>query len=90
MANKKKRKAVTPWWRRRKPLRRLAIAAAAAAVIAGFAWLALKPGGDGGPKEYLREPAPPFTLPTIAGEQVSLAGHLGEHALLLYFNEGMG
>ena len=90
MAKKKHKATGRPWWRRGKVLRRLAIVGAAAVVIAGFAWLAAKPGGDGGPKEYLREPAPPFTLPTIAGEQVSLADHLGKHALLLYFNEGMG
>ncbi len=91
MAGKKKRKAARPWWRKPKVLRRVAMALAAAVVVAAGAWLVLaSEGGDGGPKQYLREPAPPFTLPTIAGEQVSLADHAGRHAVLLYFNEGMG
>ena len=88
---KGKHKGGQPWWRKAKTLRRLAIAASLALVIGLFAWLVVRgEGGGGGSGEYLREPAPAFTLPTIAGEQVSLADHLGRHNLLLYFNEGIG
>ncbi len=34
--------------------------------------------------------APPFSLVTATGEQVSLDQHLGRHPFLLYFNEGVG
>ena len=71
-------------------LRRLAMALTAAVVVGVFAWLAVGTGGDGGTKQYLREPAPPFRLPTVAGEEFALADHVGRHAVLLYFNEGMG
>ena len=87
---KRRRKGGQPWWRKAKTLRRLAIAASLALVIGLFAWLVVRGGSEGGPKEYLREPAPPFTLPTIAGDQVSLADYAGRHNLLLYFNEGIG
>ena len=88
---KGKRKGGQPWWRNRRTLRRLAIAASLALVIGLFAWLVVRGGGSGsGSGEYLREPAPAFTLPTIAGDQVSLADHVGRHNLLLYFNEGIG
>ena len=87
---KGKHKGGQPWWRKRRAQRRLALAASLAVVIGVFAWLVVRGEGEGGPKEYLREPAPDFTLPTIAGEQVSLADHVGRHNLLLYFNEGIG
>ena len=79
-----------PWWRKRRTQRRLALAASLAVVIGVLAWLVVRGEGEGGPREYLREPAPAFALPTIAGEQVSLADHVGRHNLLLYFNEGIG
>ena len=79
-----------PWWRKRRTQRRLALAASLAVVIGVLVWLVVRGEGEGGPKEYLREPAPAFALPTIAGEQVSLADHVGRHNLLLYFNEGIG
>jgi len=73
-------------------VRRLALVAAALVVAAGLtAWAVLPRGGDGGGQnQYLREKAPLFSLPTVAGQQVSLAGHLGRHNLLLFFNEGIG
>ena len=89
---RRKHKSGQPWWRRRKVVRRLAMAAAALVVAAGLtAWAVVPRGGDGGGQtQYLLEKAPLFSLPTIAGQQVSLADHLGQHPLLLYFNEGMG
>ena len=86
---RKKRKAGYPWWRRRTQ-QRLAVAASLALAVGLIAWLVLRGGGDSGPEEYFVEPAQPFTLPTVAGEEVSLADYLDRHALLLYFNEGMG
>ncbi len=89
---KKKRKSSQPLWRRGKVVRRLALIAAALVLVAVLAaWAVLPRGGhDGGQTQYLLEPASPFSLPTIAGQQASLADHLGKHPLLLYFNEGMG
>ena len=87
---KGKHRGSQPWWLKRRTQRRLALAASLAVVIGVLAWLVVRGEGEGGPREYLREPAPDFTLPTIAGEQVSLADHLGRHNLLLYFNEGLG
>lgn len=90
---KGKHKGGQPWWRKRRTQRRLAQAASLAVVIVVIgvlAWLVVRGESEGGPREYLREPAPAFALPTIAGEQVSLADHLGRHNLLLYFNEGIG
>ena len=87
---KRKRKGGQPWWLKKRVLRRAAVAASMIMAAALLGWLIVRGGGDSGPKEYLREPAPDFTLPTIAGEQVSLTDHLGRHNLLLYFNEGIG
>ncbi|MBI2912915.1 MAG: peroxiredoxin family protein [Chloroflexi bacterium] len=88
---KRKRKSGEPWWRKRKVVRRLALLAGALVAAAGLtAWALVPRGGGGGDTQYLREPAPPFTLPTIAGDEVSLADHLGQHNLLLFFNEGIG
>ena len=87
---KRKRKGGQPWWRKKRVLRRAAVAASMILAAALVGWLIVRGGGDSGPKEYLREPAPAFTLPTIAGGQVSLADHRGRHNLLLYFNEGIG
>ena len=85
-----KRKNAQPWWRKRRVRRRLAVVAALALVVGVFAWLVVRGEGDSGPTEYLREPAPAFTLPTVADEQVSLADHVGRHNTLLYFSEGIG
>lgn len=87
---RKKRKGGQPWWRKRRVQRRLAVVTSLALVIGIIAWLVVRGGGDSGPKEFFVEPASPFTLPTVAGEEFSLADHQGQHAVLLYFNEGMG
>jgi len=79
-----------PWWRKRRVQRRLAILGAMALVVGVFAWLVVRGEGGSGSGEYLREPAPAFTLPTVDGEQVSLADHVGRHNTLLYFSEGIG
>ncbi|MEE8347903.1 MAG: redoxin domain-containing protein [Dehalococcoidia bacterium] len=85
-----KRKGGQSWWRRRRTQRRLAVAASLALAIGIVSWLVVRGEGDSGPKNYFVEPASAFTLPTIAGDQVSLADHLGRHNVLLFFNEGMG
>jgi hypothetical protein len=36
------------------------------------------------------DPAPSFTLPSEAGEQVSLADYLGKQPVLLYFHMAVG
>ena len=88
---KRKHKGGRPWWRNPRTMRSLVLTASLGVAIGVLAWLVVRGGGsESGPKEYLREPAPAFSLPTIAGEQVSLADHLGRHNLLLYFNEGIG
>jgi hypothetical protein len=89
---RKGRKAGQPWWRKRRTLRNLAVATSLVVAIGVIAGLVVRGGSDSDsePKQYLTEPASPFTLPTIAGDQVSLADHLGRHNVLLYFNEGMG
>jgi len=88
---KRKHKGGRPWWRKPGTIRSLVLTASLGVAIGVLAWLVVRGGGsESGPKEYLREPAPAFSLPTIAGEQVSLADHLGRHNLLLYFNEGIG
>lgn len=87
---KKRREAVRRWWRRRRVRRRLAVLGVLALAVGILAWLILRGQSDSGREVYLREPAPPFTLPTVAGEPVSLSDHVGRHNLILYFNEGMG
>ncbi len=86
----KKRKRGQPWWRKRRVQRRLAVVASLALAIGIIALLVVRGGGDSGPKEFFVEPATPFTLPTVAGEEFSLADHEGRHNIFLYFNEGMG
>jgi cytochrome oxidase Cu insertion factor (SCO1/SenC/PrrC family) len=71
-------------------LRNLAVAASLVVAIGVIGWLVVRGGDDSGPKQYLTETASPFTLPTVSGEEVSLADHLGRHNVLLYFNEGTG
>src|SRR3972149_3661223 len=86
-----KRKTAQPWWRKRRVQRRLAVLGAMVLVVVVFAWLVVRGEGSGsGSGQYLREPAPPFPLPTVAEGQVSLADHVGRHNTLLYFSEGIG
>jgi len=86
----KKFRTKRPWWRRGRTWFGVALTALLAAAIAGpIVWLLAGMGGDASPPQYLDEPAPPFTLPTITGEQFSLADHEGRHNVLIFFNEGM-
>src|SRR4030065_103553 len=86
-----KRKNAQAWWRRRRVQRRLAILGALALVVGVFAWLVVRgEGGGSGSGEFLREPAPAFTLPTVAEGAGSRAAHGGRHNTLLYFSEGIG
>ena len=78
------------WWRRKRAQRWLGVSVAALAVVIAVAVVAWRGQQSGEPPQYFTEPAPAFTLPTIAGEQVSLSEHVGRHVVLLYFNEGMG
>lgn len=83
-----------PWWRTRKFRRRLIGTTAALVVIGLLGLLAAYFGGREPPEEpvgqQLSEAASPFALPTIDGDTFSSADHLGQHALLLFINEGMG
>ena len=88
---RKRRKSGHPWWRQRKWQRRFVVLAAVAAAVGVFLVVAALIGGGGKePTQNVSGPAPPFSLPTTGGDQVSLADHAGQHALLLYFNEGVG
>jgi len=85
------KKNARPWWRKRRVQRRLAILGAMVLVVGVFAWLVVRGEDSGGRSgEFLREPAPAFTLPTVAEGQVSLSDHVGRHNTLLYFSEGIG
>lgn len=87
----KKHKRTRAWWRRKKTVRRLlAGAVVAGAVVALAVGFFLSRGGGHEAEQNLAFTAPSFDLPTIAGDDVSLADHRDQHALLLYFNEGMG
>lgn len=86
----KTRKGGQPWWRRRRTQRRLALAAALVLAVGAAGWLVVQGEGESGSGVYLKEPAPPFTLPTVAGEEVSLSDHTGRHNTLVYFSEGIG
>ncbi len=87
---RKKRKAGHRWWRRRKIQRRLAVAASLVVAVGALAWFVMQSAGDSEPEVYFTEPAPLFTLPTVAGDEFSLIEHRGQHNVLLYFSEGLG
>jgi len=93
MINRKKKRKTATRSRRRlvKTLRRIGVFATLLVLLGAGGWYLLRSGGteDQG-RVYLTEQAAPFSLPTIDGDRVSLADHLGEHNVLLYFNEGMG
>ena len=84
----KKRKA-RPWWRKPRTLRRLAVLVVSLFLIGGGTWYVLT-AGEGEPKQFLRDPAPAFSLPTTDSGTVAASDYFGKHNLLLYFNEGMG
>jgi len=80
------------WWRRAGVLRLLATGLPVfliAAIVVSF-WILSLVRSD----EYKLLPvgskAPDFSLPTVAGGEVSFDQHVSKHPLLLYFNEGMG
>ncbi len=89
----KKRPTKAPWWRSGRNWVSVGLTGGLVVAVVGVVvWVALGivGGGDSAPPVYLSEPAPPFTLPTTAGEEVTLADHSGQHNVLLFFNEGMG
>ena len=91
---RKKGRQRRPWWRKRKLRRRLIGATVTLVVIGLFGLLAIYIGGLEPEVEpvgqSLNEPAPAFALPTVDEDVFSSADHVGQHALLLFFNEGMG
>ena len=89
---RRKRKSRPPWWRRKKLRRQLLVVASLALAVGLFGLVAVYFGGRGNQEteQNVSGPAPAFTLPTITGDEFASADHLGEHALLLYFNEGVG
>ncbi len=89
----KKKQKRSSWWQRARALRRLSIAAfSLLLVLLGVAYALSNSGSHETPTVVLRqpEPAPAFSLPTTAGVDFASSDHLGEHNVLLYFNEGMG
>ncbi len=93
MARKKRAPQPQPWWRRRRVRRRLIFLASVVAAVGLFGLLAIYLGGRGSheaQQQNVSGPAPAFTLPTVAGGEFVSADHIGQHALLLYFNEGVG
>ena len=93
MARKKHRPPRQPWWRRKKLRRQLLVVASLALAVGLFGLVAVYFGGRGDhetQQQNVSGPAPAFTLPTITGDEFASADHLGQRALLLYFNEGVG
>ena len=91
---RKKARHRRPWWRTPRFRRRLIGATVTLVVIGLFGLLAVYVGGRGPEEEpvgqQLSAAAPPFTLPTVDEGVFSSADHVGQHALLLFINEGMG
>ncbi len=82
-----------PAWRRRAGFVRLLLTGLPVVVIGGIIitfWVLSLLRSD----EYKLLPvgaaAPPFSIVTATGEQVTLEQHLGKHPFMLYFNEGVG
>ena len=92
MARKKHRPPRQPWWRRKKLRRQLLVVASLALAVGLFGLVAVYFGGRSGQEteQNVSGPAPAFTLPTVTGDEFVSADHVGQHALLLYFNEGVG
>ena len=93
MARKKRAPRRQQWWQKRRVRRRLIFLASVVAAAGLFGLLAVFLGGRNGreaQQQNVSGPAPAFTLPTVAGGEFVSADHLGQGALLLYFNEGLG
>ena len=92
MARKKHRPRRQPWWQRKKVRRRLLVLASLVAAVGRFGLVAVYFGGRGNREttQNVSGAAPAFTLPTTTGGEFVSADHVGQHALLLYFNEGVG
>ena len=92
MARKKHRPPRQPWWRRKKLRRQLLVVASLALAVGLFGLVAVYFGGRGNheTEQNVAGAAPAFTLPTVTGDAFVSSDHLGQHALLLYFNEGVG
>jgi len=92
MARKKLRPRRQPWWQRKKVRRRLLVLASLVVAVGLFGLVAVYFGGRGNheTEQNVSGAAPAFTLPTVAGDEFVSADHVGQHALLLYFNEGVG
>ena len=93
MAHKKQRPGRQPWWQRRKVRRQLMVLAAVVVAVGLFGAVAVYFGSrseEEATTQNVSGPAPAFTLPTLGGGEFVSADHLGQQALLLYFNEGVG
>ena len=96
MTKKKRRRPQPRWWRWRRfgwPAGLLAFAAVIGVVVylvAVSGGPSQQPGGAPPQSEYLVEPATDFSLTTTDGGRFTLADHLGQHNVLLFFNEGLG
>ncbi len=95
--SRKKRRTDRSWWRKQGVVRRAAFSGSLVAAVVLVIWIFVPFGGsgEGGGGAMSDNPAtgaeaPAFTLPTAAGGEVSLTDHLGQNAVLLYFNEGVG
>lgn len=88
MTRRAKKGSRRPWWRKRRNIRRAVIAVLALLVTALGVTYVLVWGRSEEP--YSIRYASHFTLPTTAGGETTLGEHLGQHNVLLYFNEGMG
>ena len=93
MARKKHKPRRQPWWQRKRVRQQLTVLASLTLAVGllGLATVYLQ--GRGNQHEAAQNvsgPAPAFALPTITGDEFVSADHLGKHALLLYFNEGVG
>ena len=93
MPRKKRAPRRQPWWQRRKVRRRLITLASLVVAVGLFGVVAVYFGSRSNQEattQNVSGPAPAFTLPTLGGGEFVSADHLGQDALLLYFNEGVG
>ncbi len=87
---KKKRRRPPAWWRRWRRFGWPVGLAALGAAIGVVVYFAVASGEPSQEAENLVEPAPTFSLPTTAGGSFTLADHVDQHNVLLFFNEGVG